>query len=68
MGYSLKLNKVYTTMHPSEAKRFTSVGAQEFLSEHCNKNRCIELKDVKIHVCKPGRKFVPFPDDGENTP
>ena len=60
IGYSFKLDKVYKTRNPAEAKKFTAEKAQEFILEHANKGRSFDIENISIHVLKPGQKFDPY--------
>ena len=59
-GFSLKTQKVYCTVFPKEARRFTAVDANEFISKHSNKNCCFDTKRITLHIIKPGQSFKPF--------
>jgi hypothetical protein len=59
-GFSIKTQKVYCTVFPSEAKRFTAVAANDFIAKYSNKNHNFDTKRIRIHIIKPGQPFRPF--------
>lgn len=59
LGYSFKTRKVYTTRKPEDAKRFTDVSANEFMSLHASEANDFLYEGIKVHKLRRG---IPIQD------
>jgi hypothetical protein len=56
-GFSLKTQKVYTTVDTKKAKQFTAVSANKFISLHFNNS---DMVHITMHVRVRGKEFNPL--------
>lgn len=61
-GFSLKTQRVYSTAYTSEAKRFSAVAANDFISQYTQIDDQFTYASIQIHLIKRGEKFNPYPE------
>lgn len=58
-GFSLKTARVYSTAYTSEAKRFSAVKAQDFITEYTKIDSQFRYDNIILHLVNRGEKFDP---------